>query len=457
MAKRHILVDTPSAKRQKAARTTNWELCILCQEDTGAALECPINSRRAPIGSGYVSLATHLTKFSELGQVPMNIDIARLDDGDGIEATLMRHSAQWHKACCLRVNQTKLERLETKSKESDVETCPSAVTTRSRQDRVDLAVLPDLKAHSQGRDVLLTFDVGNAIRKVCDHDSDAMQLARAAQIVRKEMFDKEFSFDGSFKPECQQDSVPKSLLALLNMILKGPNIEIQTEIVTEFENCALVTEANNSDHRHHEQYASVQATFITEVRSLTAVIEDMESPFLEKSNDLLVLDTRNIMDVSVGETVRKIEALGMQQYDNFVKERLTECTVPITEVLPKNKLALFSSPPIKCLSKQKMQVSALKSDCNLFSRRYISCQTRDGDLATFFMHENQSTPPSLSLGGKLRLGMKADLLHCLQLKEIETNTPVVNAKFFDSAAVVQMLHPKTAKAFQDYADAVFTS
>ena len=69
-----------------------------------------------------------------------------------------------------------------------------------------LAVLPDLKAHSQGRDVLLTFDVGNAIRKACDHDSDAMQLARAAQIVCKEMFDKEFSFDGYFKPGCQQFS-----------------------------------------------------------------------------------------------------------------------------------------------------------------------------------------------------------------------------------------------------------
>lgn len=84
-----------------------------------------------------------------------------------------------------------------------------------------LAVLPDLKAHSQGRDVLLTFDVGNAIKKACDHDSEAMKLAQAAQVVRREMFDKKFHFDGSFKPGCQQDSVPKSLLALLNMILKG--------------------------------------------------------------------------------------------------------------------------------------------------------------------------------------------------------------------------------------------
>ena len=82
---------------------------------------------------------------------------------------------------------------------------------------------------------------------------------------------------------------------------------------------------------------------------------------------------------------------------------------------------------------------------------------RDGDLDTFFTHENQSTPPSLSPRGKIRLCTKADLLHCLELEEIqETNTSVVNAKFFDGAAVVQMLCLGTAKTFQDYADAVFT-
>ena len=64
------------------------------------------------------------------------------------------------------------------------------------------------------------------------HDSDAMQFARAAQVVRKEMFDRKFHFDGSFKPGCQQDSVPQSLLVLLNMIMKGPNIEHQTQIGT---------------------------------------------------------------------------------------------------------------------------------------------------------------------------------------------------------------------------------
>ena len=163
------------------------------------------------------------------------------------------------------------------------------------------------------------------------------------------------------------------------------------------------------------------------------------------------------MDESVTESVQKVEVLGMEQYNNFIKERLVDCTVPITDVLSKNKLALFSSPTPKRPSKQKMQVTALKNDCSLFSRLYIACQIRDGDLDTFFKHENQTTPPSLSQGGQIRLGTKADLLHCLQLEETQNNdTPLVNAKFLDGAAVIQMLHPRTAKTFQDYADIVFT-
>ena len=97
--------------------------------------------------------------------------------------------------------------------------------------------------------------------------------------------------------------------------------------------------------------------FITEVESLIAVIEEMGNRFLEKRSHLLVLDTRNIVDMFVGKAVQKAEALGVEQYNKFVKERLTECTVPMTKVLSKNKLALFSSPPAKCPSKQKMQLS----------------------------------------------------------------------------------------------------
>ena len=36
-----------------------------------------------------------------------------------------------------------------------------------------------------------------------------------------------------------------------------------------------------------------------------------------------------------------------------------------------------------------------------------------------------------------------------------TNAPVVDAKLFDGAAIVQMLNPGTVKTFQEYADKVF--
>ena len=74
------------------------------------------------------------------------------------------------------------------------------------------------------------------------------------------------------------------------------------------------------------------------------------------------------------------------------------------------------------------------------------------------MHENQAAPPSLSLGGKLRLGTKEDLLDCLGLEGMQsTGTPAVDAKLLDGAAVVQMLNPGTARTFQEYSDQVFLS
>ena len=64
----------------------------------------------------------------------------------------------------------------------------------------------------------------------------------------------------------------------------------------------------------------------------------------------------------------------------------------------------------------------------------------------------------MSIGGKIRPSAKSDLLHCLELKDKQLlQAPVVDAKFLDGAAVVQMLHPGTARTFQDYADMVFNS
>ena len=66
-----------------------------------------------------------------------------------------------------------------------------------------------------------------------------------------------------------------------------------------------------ANQQHHDQQRGVQQNFLKDVMSLVTVIDDMGNPFLEKSHDLLVLDTKNIMDASVVETVRKIKSLGL--------------------------------------------------------------------------------------------------------------------------------------------------
>ena len=89
--------------------------------------------------------------------------------------------------------------------------------------------MPDLNSYKQGRDVMLSFDddVGHALRDACldDADDEAICLAKAADIIRRDMFGMHTGFDGSFPRGCQEDAVPKSLVALVSMIMDGINIK----------------------------------------------------------------------------------------------------------------------------------------------------------------------------------------------------------------------------------------
>ena len=139
----------------------------------------------------------------------------------------------------------------------------------------------------------------------------------------------------------------------------------------------------NIEGVHHEQQPGGRSAFLKDVQSLTIVLQDMGNPFLEESNDLLVLDTKYIME-SVDGTVREVETIGQEQYSKFVDERLSMCVTPVSDPLPKNKLPIFSRPAVKAPSKGKLQLQSMKSDCNLFSRPYLACQAIYGDVDHFF-------------------------------------------------------------------------
>ena len=84
--------------------------------------------------------------------------------------------------------------------------------------------------------------------------------------------------------------------------------------------------------------------------------------------------------------------MGQEQYNTFVEERFEKRTKEVTSVTSKNKLALFKSPLEQKSDKKKVQVASLKDDCALFSRLYIACQSREGNLQEFFKHENHPWP-----------------------------------------------------------------
>ena len=54
-----------------------------------------------------------------------------------------------------------------------------------------------------------------------------------------------------------------------------------------------------------------------------------------------------------------------------------------------------------------MKLKSLETDCQLFSKLHIGCQSRDGDLDDFLSHENQGSP--LSLSDCEELGQVADV------------------------------------------------
>ena len=63
-----------------------------------------------------------------------------------------------------------------------------------------------------------------------------------------------------------------------------------------------------------------QSTFLQHVNFLTRTMSHMENPFMDTSGDLLVLDTRVIVGSTVGDTIQKIEKLGLEICDTFFKK-----------------------------------------------------------------------------------------------------------------------------------------
>jgi hypothetical protein len=162
------------------------------------------------------------------------------------------------------------------------------------------------------------------------------------------------------------------------------------------------------------------------------------------------------MPAEVVESIMSAESKGQEQWMSFVQRRKEK----FYDAIPRNSIPLFSRVSKLHGKRRPSKLATAKQDINLFSRMYVSCQNRDGDVGNFFRHENHAWPPSLAEDGNMRTSEnKSDLLAQLEpLVELRRQVPEIDVAVVDGAALVQSHNPKnykTVKTFQDYCNLIF--
>ena len=255
--------------------------------------------------------------------------------------------------------------------------------------------------------------------------------------------------NASVKDEGGAIGLTEKPTALLRWMVGGPEL---ARVVTEFL-VGLENIGSEKQTHHHEAKPGTQKTFLRHVTALVEAMSDMGNPFLDTSGDLLVLDTRVVVDSTIVDSIRNMERLGQERCDSFFNDRLIDRTTPLHDTITKANLPLFNKNMQKENSREQKQLKSLKRDRTLFSTLYIVCQVRQTNMADFFAHENQSYPPSLSDYGSMRYGTKADLLACVEelVPHHETVNPLdAQMIILDGAAIVNMIKPGTSESFDDY-------
>ena len=67
-------------------------VCFVSEEYIRGASESKYNTQ----GAGYKTIADLLEGFNAAGCLPRAINLSKIDDGKGIEATLRKYKATWH-------------------------------------------------------------------------------------------------------------------------------------------------------------------------------------------------------------------------------------------------------------------------------------------------------------------------------------------------------------------------
>ena len=185
--------------------------------------------------------------------------------------------------------------------------------------------------------------------------------------------------------------------SLAKWMMAGPEA---SRIVEEFENNNRLPESD-SILEHHDSTEGAQKHFSDDVKAMYDCLAEFGNPFMDDSEDLYALDTKLVPGLEAVKNLHAVEALGKDQFETYMNSRILKGE-PISDTIRRNNVQIFKCAKPKSKTKTDTRLKAARSDAALYSRLFIACQNRDGDLDKFFSHENQGAPPSLSDNGNLR-------------------------------------------------------
>ena len=107
-------------------------------------------------------------------------------------------------------------------------------------------------------------------------------------------------------------------------------------MVQEFENVA-----SSDTRKDHLQEHGLQVSFKPDLQLVISTFEDVGNPLTE-GEDLIVLDTKDIMSTAVIQMVKDVIMIGQGQYDSYMHMRFIERL------------------------KQKAEIAKLNNYCSLF-------------------------------------------------------------------------------------------
>ena len=95
----------------------------------------------------------------------------------------------------------------------------------------------------------------------------------------------------------------------------------------------------------HEEGHSLQLKYEKDVLSFIMVVEQLGNPFLATGQELIVLDTQNVMEHAIATSLSQIGEAGQTLLAAYVTERLEKASVPVYDTFKRNNMLTFAHRP----------------------------------------------------------------------------------------------------------------